>query len=484
MAQDIYAEDTAFLEVLDSVNEKNRYLDAPNFNIYQYKYDFNQDKDFITPEDVKLIQAYDGNNPQIVKSMSRDDAKKEAAWLFRLLRSQYGLYTWFGGDEVFEKAEKKIYSELEKFTIISTEAYQEILLEHLQFIEDTHFMIGNTSFQPQVRLYSNEEKEFYKIGEEFFLDKEGTRMVTSVNGMDPDLFIKRAIDMNGELTWYLYSMGPYMANYPISILSGETEETILLKPANYLITEKKEGKSFSYRIKNGIPQIQLNFMMFGEGDLSGGRVLEEEKTKQTFLRSAAEIKNYPFAVIDLTNNPGGNGDLPAQWFEAFTGHTLQRNYCILRINPREAWMNYALGGEEYRKLWDKYMEENGMLKEENYYVSYPEKQFLQNENPVLFLLTSRITASAAEGFIDGAKNLENVVTIGSNSAGVLTNAANYSMAMPFSGLNLQFGECLYYWDKNYFREGVGIEPDIYLTGENTEERFQLFLERYCNGELN
>ena len=56
--------------------------------------------------------------------------------------------------------------------------------------------------------------------------------------------------------------------------------------------------------------------------------------------------------------------------------------------------------------------------------------------------------------------------------------ANYNMAMPYSGLYLQFGECMQYFDPSYFRESYGMEPDLYLTGKNLQKRLKKFFKTY------
>ncbi len=113
-----------------------------------------------------------------------------------------------------------------------------------------------------------------------------------------------------------------------------------------------------------------------------------------------------------------------------------------------------------------------------YYCQYPGRQYLADEGRQIFVLTSRRTSSAAESMTDALKNLENVITIGTNTGGVLANMANYNMAMPYSGLYLQFGECMQYFDPSYFRESYGMEPDLYLTGKNLQKRLKKFFKTY------
>lgn len=116
-----------------------------------------------------------------------------------------------------------------------------------------------------------------------------------------------------------------------------------------------------------------------------------------------------------------------------------------------------------------------------YYYQYPKHQYLENGGRQIYVLTSRRTSSAAEAMTDALKNIENTVTIGTNTGGVLINMANYYMAMPYSGLFFQFGESLQHFDDSYFQESYGMEPDIYLTGKNLDERLEKFFRIYVDG---
>ena len=145
----------------------------------------------------------------------------------------------------------------------------------------------------------------------------------------------------------------------------------------------------------------------------------------------------------------------------------------MRIRP--IWINSA---KEMKKE-DKYFIKSGLKKDgKYYYLNYPNHQYLKNEGKKVFVLTSRRTSSSAEAMTDALRNIENTVVIGTNTGGVLINMANYQMAMPYSGLFLQFGECLQNFEPSYFKESYGMEPDIYLTGENLSERLKKFFEKY------
>ena len=83
--------------VMEEINEKNMELDAPQDSTNQYRYDFKNNRPKVTKKDNELMwKDYDQKN--VKNNLSAAAAKKEVHWLFRLLRSQYGLYTYYVGD--------------------------------------------------------------------------------------------------------------------------------------------------------------------------------------------------------------------------------------------------------------------------------------------------------------------------------------------------------------------------------------------------
>lgn len=122
------------------------------------------------------------------------------------------------------------------------------------------------------------------------------------------------------------------------------------------------------------------------------------------------------------------------------------------------------------------------MKEDGYRVRRPAEQYLERtEGPFLVVLTSRGTASAAEVFTDLTRDVGRSLVIGSNTSGCLTGSQTYLGYLPWSGTELAWGLDLFLWPEGYFQEGVGLEPDVYLTGPDQEERLEQFLRRYLTG---
>lgn len=474
-----------FAALLAETNAAHAKIDAPSADLERYRYDFTNGKPIFTLEDGKLIRAFDQNNLDLHDPLPADEARAEVGWLMRLMRSQYGLYTWSGGDAAFDKAEKAMLAALPQTGAIGLAEYKAMMIENLSFIGDTHLNFDSHGFAPDLQLFADESRAYFRKGGLFYTDAACTDVVHAVDGQAPETYLKRAIGQNGALTWYLYKLAPHADALAVKVETARDSFTAKLYPAVSLDSRTAADANYTYHVEGGIPVMELNSTVFGKGDQSGWSNQNDEDDKQAFLSSAETIKQYPAAVLDLSHNPGGNGDLPPEWFYRYTGERAQPNYCTLRIRPSDVWLRSGYGAENaeqcaaLRAQLDAYHQAGGLTVDGSYYVGAPDKQFIEQNDQVLFVLTSRHTASAAEGFTDLMHNLQNAVTIGANTGGVLTNGANYGIALPYSGLFFQFGECLFYWDPAYFREGAGMEPDVYLTGERLDERLNLFLRRYA-----
>lgn len=465
--------------LLEEINSKNKKLDAPIFTMDKYRYDFDNKKPKLTEMDPVLFFNTSGTmSPN--NDLTKEEARLEANYLIRMFRTQYGLYTYYGGDAMFEKAEQAILKELEGSGKISPRSYQNIVTRNLSFISDSHLSFGDYRFFPRVTLFSNEQMNIYYSNGAYFMDEAFQNPILLIDGESPKNYIKHAIGNDGKLTYYLYAMRPDADETKLKLSYQENgkkrEDFVTLKPAQYIGISNTGSNislpTFQYDTERGFPTVQINDMSFGWNEQD-----KQNETYQSFIRSAQEIKKYPFAIIDLRNNPGGNAQLANEWFKAYTEEDLMPNYCEMRIKPGEVWRSKVF---PEAKDWNDYvdiMAQMKMKEDGDYYILAPEKQYLKNDT-VIFVLTSRKTGSAAEAMTDALRNLENVVIIGTNTDGVLINGANYRLEMPYSHLYLQLGEEFRNWNEGDFKEGYGLKPDLYLTGEDAAKNLELFLNQF------
>lgn len=454
-------------EIIQETNQKNSNLDAPKDSMDKFRYNFKNNKPKLTSKDTSIMWK-EYNRKNVKKNISAVTARKETKWLFSLLRSQYGLYTYYGSDGRFVKAKKTILKEIGKKGNITTKKYQKILHKNLGFITDAHLAIGEELFVADIRLFSDESVHYTKKNGYFYKEEDPQDAITSINNKKPDTYLKHAIDENGTLSYYPYVMLQQKGNsckFTIKYQSGKSEY-ITLKPATYSY-QKHIKRLYGYDKYDNLAYVEMNQAYMN---------WETPKERKNFLKDIPNMKKQDCLVFDLRNNTGGDGSLIDAWFKRYTGKKLLPNYSTLRIRPV-----FICNKKEIKEM-DVFASRTGMNKDGKYYYSkYPGHQYLKNNGKHIFVLTSRRTSSAAEAMTDALKNIENVITIGTNTGGVLINMANYTMAMPYSGLLLQYGNCLQYFDNSYFKESYGIEPDIYLTGKNLDQRLKKFFQTYVSG---
>lgn len=453
-------DEAVFAGLMAEVEARNRGIDAPSGDLERFKYDFEEGGPLLTAKEWE--ERYLRAPEQSPAVLSREDAGAEADYLFRLLRTYYGLYTWFGGDDAFGAAEEEVLAGLEGRGEIPLEEYRELLLQSLDFINDGHFVLSASRLVKRLTLYCDESLLFERRDGGVYL--EGRRLA-AVDGGDPAEYLKRAVGPEGELTWKLYVPGPDDTSRSAVLAFSDGTETVELprvKDTDYSIG--KGSGPFLMEERNGRLYIQMDRMAFSPEDGVSQALLipGDEKAKADFITSAETAMGYSTAVVNLVRNPGGNGDLPIQWFRALTGAEPEPNYCTLGLDPF-GWG--ARGGE---------------VEEGSYRVRRPEPQYLEREDgPFLIVLTSGATASAGEGFTDLTHNLSRTLVVGSNTGGCLTGSQTwFDEHLPWSGLELAWGMDLFYWPADYFREGAGLEPDVYLTGIDQGRRLVKFLDRY------
>lgn len=467
----------AFLEFLDTVNEKNALLDAPSTNLDQYKYDYLGGEPLFTAEDDSLGVDLD-QVTEFPQTISREDAKKEVDWYFRFLRTFYGLYAFYGGDEAFGAARAKCLEQLDAGGELLSieEEYAPMLRESLSFARDNHWWIGDVQMCPEILLMGNPDVTFSLKNGVFYGGEDGDRAVVSIENEPPENYLKPAIDKEGRLAYCPYIQAPENERIETIVVryqdGGEEQIPLEEETANSKTGKRKETLC-TYE-QDGIYTVQMN-QMVRESDATGPYQEGDDVIWERFLETAKIVQNASVGVFDLRYNNGGNGLLADEWFRIYTGEPLQSNCSSLRLC-------LGAGGDENTPEMleqDARWSERGWDIAGYYYEKYPVPQFVDQKGPFLIVRTSDRTCSAAELFTDMTRNLKNTLRIGAPTGGTITGDQTYfGMAMPWSKLSFTCGTQLFYWDEDYFSEGWGFAPDLYLTGDNVEKRLDLFIERY------
>ena len=267
------------------------------------------------------------------------------------------------------------------------------------------------------------------------------RKVESVEGYDNlNELMKRSISQEGKLVYYPVLLkdcdfwealkSPQTCDETLTIhySNGDTQELTaepyqiytemdLQNPENNQITKFYEDEN--------IPVFQFNQFA--------------EKHIEEILDGATKLKDAPIAILDLRSNTGGDGEIPSQWLNQYTGKIVPSN---------QYYIDTKLG----RKFNDR------------------RDNWIENDN-LLIILVGKYSASASELFLDYSYNLENTLIVGENSNGSLVGTSG-KISLPNSGCQIDVGGgrlCVLSEENDCFEELRGFYPDIWVPAGEAEE---------------
>lgn len=413
-------------ELLAEVNAEHQAVDKGIMNASQYVGD-------LVDQDLRWSYYPKENTAEYdpEKILTQQQAIEDVTYLFDAFHDCYGPYEYFGGAEVFDKAEETIKTELQTKETLTAADLEQILLENLAFIKDGHFNINNKSpYMIKIPFFFR-EVAFVKT-EEGYQAIDG-RKVESVEGYDNlDKLMKRSISQEGKLVYYPVLLKDNDPSIRLD-LPQSCKETLIVHYTNKT-TQELKAKPFQiysetflktpeeYQIVTSRQNGEIPVFQFNEFDLD----YEEEISE-----GAKVLKEAPIAILDLRSNRGGSALIAEDWISKYANTLVLTNRKIIDTKT----------GEFLRNEEDKWI-----------------------ENPnILIILSGKYSASASEMLIDCAYNLENVLIIGENTMGALLGGQG-STCLPSSAVKVGVGNGLMslQTEGDYFEELRGFYPDIWV----------------------
>ena len=381
-------------------------------------------------------------------SFSVAQVEADLQYFFDYLRSNYGLYLYFGGDEAFNAAREAIIHQVREEETLTVERFSEILWENMRFIRDGHFSIDNRSLLGSLTPHFFIEIPFHKT-ENGYQTEDG-KLVTAVDGYDDlDLLFKRSLSREGDIVYYPVVMMEYlngMSACPPLQLTYADASTQMLFAEPY------------QRLETDITANEVTRMSTVEGIKSFASI---GCYMSRFSEAAKELKTEPTSIVDLRFNRGGNYTTLSEWFVNYTDRQVP-SHCI------------CIGAKlpEEQDLLQGYMElEHGKA------IFADSDDFISNGS-LMVVLTSKRSASGAELFVDMTHNLENTLIIGENTAGCLQGTGGMVLTLPNSRLKFSCGIAVNLWPDDYFVEGYGLELDLWCPAVYAEEVAINFIKKH------
>lgn len=454
-------------------------------------------EDFLADEfsdaEFKLLTTRPTVSPE---SVPIEAAAQDVEYLFRIFRTSYGAYTFFGGDEVFNAVKADILATLQAYSPeIPLSEFRDLLLDNLSFIEDSHFMIGYEDVDFNEKLYFRDKNflEFRRDSIGYYAyprnEAEGNRRWY----LSPDLeqYMKITIAPSGELVYGIFALCTDREHYslPDYIVLTNTDG----KKAGYTIEWEcllpdsfDSGDSvYSLGIENGVPVVSLHSFYLDKNSFDG---------INSYLNDAKALRDEPYLILDFSDNTGGYDTISTMWLYSLTEGQrvgLGTGYVsyISRLN------DYVLTNkeEEILDLFDKldfyadfpeYDEESGEDDEElepgDTYIVEPELDYIE-QNRTIFAVFNKYTYSAGELALFQLENMSNVVLVGANSNGcLLTGGTNIDAPvwLPNSGLPLSYSIMLVTDDIMQGFDSAGFQPDIVTDPETAARDIVRCLDYY------
>ncbi len=453
----------AFETLLGSVNEKRRTDMASEVTFDGFEdYIVNDPStiDLLSDDEIKALVT---NHPTR-QSVSQADALADVDLLFRALHNAYGAYYYFGADK-FAAAEAEVKAWVQKQTTVNVEKLGQTINTALQFVQDAHFAIrpGEENVKQQKAWYSyiGTEQSFFKDDSGYYRMIDGEKWyVDSLSNKSSEM--SPVLRANGSLGYAptLLCHGKAGSSDTITLRNGDgvtRTDKIVWKANESLLDDTWDCSSACYRYleENGI--LYLSIRLFDSRRFAD-TVLPE------YAASGSKAKNCKLVIYDLRSNGGGDDRYARTWTQNFTG--------AKSVDPKVAAGNRGskLGNAAGFNWMSVGIFDGGVSR----------GNWLPNDIPVIVLMDSRC-GSSGESALTFAKTMDNVIVIGSNSAGYQLCGNVYDYSLPRTGITACFGVSISLYGSMDNVDYKGYEPDLWCNPKTSLQSVLNMVERYDLG---
>lgn len=174
----------------------------------------------------------------------------------------------------------------------------------------------------------------------------------------------------------------------------------------------------------------------------------------------ARYHNYKIKVLDLRNTPGGNFKPTFYFASHLTKDTIAAGAFITRDcldcgkNTEKLYPLQKNEIDDFSRLLD---EKKGLK-----ITLYPSHQNEEKDDDIIYVLTSKRTASACEPLVYGLKKMPNVKIIGENTAGKMLSTSVFNIG---NGFYLIVPTADYITNDGKTLENRGVSPSIKVKSE-------------------
>ncbi len=402
---------------------------------------------------------------EIPEQISLKEAQEDTEYLFYLLSSGYSGYGYFKTQGDFDNAKKAILQNLETQSAWSPENFSELIHEYLSFVQDGHFWVGHHTYYTHRDFWYDKTLELHKTEGDYYFSSDNKKWkILTINERDPEEFAFPSLNAQGEPVYVLGVLFPIEPG-PLMVKALDEQGVENLFDVRLYKSDFDSMELFSEENRNKIPIIvSRSFLSVYEDEL------------EEFLQTAESFKDENYLILDIRGNNGGSTTWPIKWVEAFTGEKpeektidtalISKTTLMGKINLYRQYSveypevdTYKRELDRFEAVLDSYEKESKTPYWET--KGLPETQQIPNETTII-VITDREVASAGEMFIDYLRQMENVIVIGENTAGVTVFAEISRHQLHNSKLSVQLPCRLFFPVGSEVKEGEGVTPDLWV----------------------
>ncbi len=472
---DFQAETASLSELMAEANEARREaVDTPVIEeaILPYVVEDGEAGGLLTAAEVEELKRYPQTTEECLEYAARtvtaEEAKADIDLLFRALRAAYGAYGCFDRAQ-FDAAEQAAldWADGQKGDI-GHRAMAKKLGEVLAFIaeKDSDFRVqyatewNNLIAAEDIscRYHAAEGYQFQRDEQGYFMSDGTDKWYWTAFG-DEGIAMRPTLLEDGRIVYRPTWVCPD-GDAAASTVTLEKGRIVYLptwvRPdgdadASTAMLEKGgESRTFDL-VWTGVKQPRETFsdaVLFAQGGgvaytaLHDANDLRQEDAQQAYDWGAAARQGRA-AILDLRGLQYGGDSVIVGWMQGF----LQTEDWI-PSRALFAWRNSGLG-------WSDDMSPAGTVD-----VGCSEGRWYENATPLVVLVDDR-TGCLGEQAVNMLRQVENVVLVGTNTAGNMLCPSNIQIYLPGSGVCVDFGDQLMLEADGSSIEYRGYEPDIW-----------------------
>jgi len=411
-------------------------------------------EDTITAEEAALLAT----QRRQADTISYEAAMADVDLYFRLLKTSYGPYFYFGGDEKFDEAKVQVEKAIQGKSSVRVKDLKAALIKALSFINDGHFSIGSTrpsAFKRHTYYYCDVYLQKDEQGVYQLINEEKWYCTGQTNA---DIRIEPTLKKDGEIVYsplLLCAKKPGSSDYLQLTNEAGKEKNIKLRwkaAVNYK-KDSHDEVDFEYSKKSDVPYVSVRAFP------GARKTASQAKDLSAFVETGRSLKGQKLFIVDLRANSGGSDEYINGWLQNFAGRRATYPMAIISRGSRAI---QALDSHHIREGWT---------------IGEHPGSVIKNDSLILVLMDSDC-GSSGESALNTLRCMDNVVVVGSQSGGWQLGGNGREYFLPHSGLIVCVPQALNLFYDGANVDGKGYAPDLWCDPSTSLDALLNMVERY------